>query len=211
MSFESLPPIDDVLISHCHYDHLDEPTLRRLGNKPRYWVPGGLSPWLRKRGYMQCRELQWWEKAPMGDDVEIHCVPAQHFAARSPFDRNQTHWCGWVIRHRSRQLYFAGDTGYSPVFKEIGNQFGPMDISLIPIGAYRPQWLMKPMHVTPFEAVQIHLDVQSRQSIACHWGTFALADDPLDEAPRLLVKAMQDRKLPEHQFRALRFGETLVA
>ena len=162
----ALPVIHDVLISHSHYDHLDAPTLRALGAAPHYWLPAGLSPWFQRRGLARCRELAWWQSAPLAADLEIHCVPAQHFAARTPFDRDRTHWCGWVLRSAARTIYFAGDTGYCPAFREIGESFGGVDLALLPIGAYRPRWLMQPMHVDPYEAVQIHLDVRSRQSVA---------------------------------------------
>ncbi|NBV21659.1 MAG: MBL fold metallo-hydrolase [Proteobacteria bacterium] len=206
----ALPPIHDVLISHCHYDHLDVAAIKHFGNQAAYWVPSGLTGWFQKRGLTRCRELAWGESAPFAEGIEIHCVPAQHFAARTPFDRNQTHWCGWVLRSPSRSVYFAGDTGYCPGFKEIGERFGGFDLAMIPIGAYQPRWFMHPMHVNPAEAVQIHLDVRSRQSVACHWGTFALTDEPLDEPPRHLAAALALHQIPPETFRALAFGEALV-
>lgn len=205
-----LPPIHDVLISHCHYDHLDAPTIKALGDAPNYWLPSGLSPWFHRRGIQRCRELAWWQSAPLADDIEIHCVPAQHFAARSPFDRDRTHWCGWVLRSAERTIYFAGDTGYCPTFKEIGARFGGFDLGMIPIGAYRPRWMMQPVHADPNEAVQIHLDVRSCQSVACHWGTFRLTDEPLNEPPVVLQQALARHNLPAEQFRALCFGETII-
>ena len=206
----ALPPITDVLISHCHYDHLDAPTIRRLGGRPNYWVPAGLAAWFHSRNFPRTRELEWGAGADLGGGVELHCVPAQPFAARNLGDRNRTHWCGWVLRSADRAVYFAGDTGYCPVFRTIGERFGGFDLALIPIGASRPRWLMKAMHVDPREAVQIHLDVRSRLSVACHWGTFALADEPLSEPPRLLRAALAERALPAAQFRALAFGESLL-
>lgn len=208
--FAALPKIHDVLISHCHYDHLDAPTIKRLGAVPNYWMPSGLSPWFRRRGIQSAREMAWWQSAALADDLEIHCVPAQHFAARGPFDRNRTHWCGWVLRSAQRIIYFAGDTGYCPVFHEIGERFGGFDLAMIPIGAYRPRWIMQPVHVDPNEAVQIHLDIRSRQSVACHWGTFALTDEPLNEPPAVLRQVLAKHGLPPEQFRTLRFGETVV-
>ncbi len=206
----ALPDIHDVLISHGHYDHLDASAIRALGAAPHYWLPGGLSPWFQRRGIARCRELAWGHSASLAADLDIHCVPAQHFAARTPFDRNRTHWCGWVLRSAARTIYFAGDTGYCPAFREIGERFGGVDLALIPIGAYRPRWLMQPMHVDPYEAVQIHLDVRSRQSVACHWGTFRLTDEPLAEPPAVLRRALAERGVPLAQFRTLRFGETIV-
>lgn len=206
----ALPAIHDVLISHCHYDHLDAPTIKRLGNQPRYWLPGALSAWFHRCGIQNCRELAWWQSVKLADDLELHCIPAQHFAARTPFDRDRTHWCGWVLQSPTRKIYFAGDTGYCPVFKEIGARFGGFDLAMIPIGAYRPRRIMQPIHVDPFEAAQMHLDLRSRQSVACHWGTFRLTDEPLNEPPVVLQKALAAQNVPAEQFRVLRFGETLV-
>jgi N-acyl-phosphatidylethanolamine-hydrolysing phospholipase D len=213
LAWEQLPPIHEVLISHCHYDHLDVPAVVRLNrteNAPHFWLPSGLSRWFKRKRIARFQELAWWQSAKLDGEMELHSVPAQHFAARSPFDRNLTHWCGWVLRSAERTIYFAGDTGYCPDFRAIGERFGGFDLSLIPIGAYRPRWIMKPVHVDPFEAVQIHEDVRSRQSVAGHWGTFALTDEPLLEPPALLRQALAARGLPPEQFRAVRAGETVV-
>jgi len=206
---DQLPPIHDVLISHSHYDHLDKFTINHLGHGPNYWLPAGLAGWFQRRGFKRCQQMVWWQSTSSAEGIEIHCVPAQHFAARTPFDRNRTHWCGWVVRSADRSIYFAGDTGYYPVFKEIGARFGGFDLALIPIGAYRPRWLMQSIHVDPHEAVQIHLDVGSRQSVACHWGTFVLTDEPLNEPPKLLERALAERSIPPEKFRVLKFGETI--
>jgi N-acyl-phosphatidylethanolamine-hydrolysing phospholipase D len=212
LMLNQLPPIHEVLISHCHYDHLDEPTVTRLcraENAPRFWLPQGLGGWFRRKRIVQFKELAWWQSASMERGWEIHSVPAQHFAARGPFDRNRTHWCGWVLRHTGRTIYFAGDTGYYPGFCEIGDRFSGFDLALIPIGAYCPRWLMRPMHADPFEAVKIHQDVCSRFSVAGHWGTFRLTDEPLDEPPRLLQAALAEQNLSLKDFALLRPGQTI--
>jgi N-acyl-phosphatidylethanolamine-hydrolysing phospholipase D len=209
IAFESLPTVQDVLISHNHYDHLDAAAIQGLGNGPNYWLPSGLAGWFARRGIDHCRQMAWWESAELAPGLEIHCVPARHFSARTPFDRNRTHWCGWILRSRNRTIYFAGDTGYCPVFKEIGQRFGRLDLAIIPIGAYWPRWMMQSIHADPDEAVQIHLDLGATQSVASHWGTFALADEPADEPPRLLAQALKARQIPPAQFRALDFGETI--
>jgi N-acyl-phosphatidylethanolamine-hydrolysing phospholipase D len=209
MRFEDLPVIHHVLISHSHYDHLDAPTIRALGNKVRYWVPEGLSAWFRRRGLTHCEELGWWQTAKLSDEVAIHSVPAQHGSARTLFDRNRTHWCGWVVESAERSAYFAGDTGYSPSFREIGERFGGFDVAMIPIGAYNPRWLMHPVHLNPADAVQVHKDVRSRLSIACHWGTFRLADEPLDEPPALLAQELAQEHLDSDKFLALRPGDRI--
>ena len=210
---DQLPPIHEVLISHNHYDHLDVPAiawLRTSGGQPRFWLPSGLGDWFRGQQVANFQELAWGESASMGGEMEIHSVPAQHFAARGPFDRNRTHWCGWVLRSATRTIYFAGDTGYNPGFREIGKRFGGMDLALIPIGAYRPRWVMQPIHVDPFEAVKIHQDVGSRCSVGGHWGTFLLTDEPVGEPPALLSLALAEKHLPANNFRVLRPGETMV-
>ncbi len=210
VAFDALPKIDDVLISHSHYDHLDAPTISRLDPGMNYWLPSGLAPWFDRRDIKRSRELAWWESAMIGDGLELHSVPAQHFSGRTPFDRDRSHWCGWVLRSAERTLYFAGDTGYSQIFRDIGNRFGGFDLSIIPIGACKPRWIMGPIHVDPSEAVQIHRDVRSRQSIACHWGTFNLADEPPGESPLALEEALVEQGVPRDDFRTLRFGETII-
>jgi N-acyl-phosphatidylethanolamine-hydrolysing phospholipase D len=211
--WEDLPRIHDVLISHCHYDHLDASSVRKLAARdaPRFWVPAGLHRWFSRRGLQPCAELDWRQSGPLSERIRLECVPAQHFAARGIFDRNRTHWCGWVLRSEARSLYFAGDTAYCPLFRELGERFGGFDLALIPIGAYRPRWLMQPVHVDPDEAVQIHREVRSRLTVACHWGTFALTDEPLDEPPRLLQVALSRQNVPKGQFLVLRPGEVIVA
>jgi N-acyl-phosphatidylethanolamine-hydrolysing phospholipase D len=209
VKLEHLPPVHDVLISHSHYDHLDAHTIGALHNGIRYWVPQGLCNWFEKRGIGSCQELAWWQSASLSEDLTLHSVPAQHASGRSPFDRDRTHWCGWVLRSFDRSVYFAGDTGYSPLFREIGRRFRGFDLALIPIGAYEPRWLMHPMHLNPAEAVQAHIDVSSKLSIACHWGTFHLTDEPADEPPELLAEALSTRKIEPGNFLVLRPGETI--
>ncbi|MDB6117996.1 MAG: Zn-dependent hydrolase [Verrucomicrobiaceae bacterium] len=214
LRMEDLPPVHEVLISHNHYDHLDAATVKRLArsaSSPRFWVPSGLSAWFRRKGIAGVQELAWGESQALEANIQLHCVPAQHFAARTPFDRDHTHWCGWVLRSADRTLYFAGDTGYnSSDFKALGERFGGMDLSLIPIGAYRPRWIMKPVHADPFEAVQIHEDVRSKRSIGCHWGTFRLTDEPLHEPPALLNIALAEKGISPANFSVLALGETVV-
>ena len=207
--FKDLPPIHHVLISHSHYDHLDAPTIRALGKAVRYWVPQGLSPWFGRRGILRCQELVWWQTAKLSDDVTLCAVPAQHGSARTLFDRNRSHWCGWVVQSAGRSAYFAGDTGYSPSFREIGERFGGFDLAMIPIGAYNPRWLMQPVHLNPAEAVQVHKDVHSRQSVACHWGTFRLADEPIEEPPALLAQELASAHVDAGEFVAIRPGGSI--
>lgn len=202
-----LPRIDAVVISHDHYDHLDKHSIRLLGDTPRYFFPLGISAWFRRQGFSNYEEKDWGETANFGP-LTLHCLPAQHFSGRTLFDRNKTLWCSWMIRIGDKTIYFLGDTGYAPFFKEAGELFGPIDCAIIPIGAYRPRWYMHPVHVDVKEAVQIHKDVRSRFSIASHWGTFELADDPASEAPLYLQKVAAEEGLAD-LFRTLHFGETI--
>ena len=180
-----LPPIDYVVVSHNHYDHLDLDSIRLLGNRPRYLVPLGLAALLAKAGIDRDRtlELDWWHRAEL-DGLRATATPAQHWSGRGLRDRNRTLWCGWHLRLADFSLWFAGDTGYNDVqFRDIGDHLGPVDLALIPIGAFEPRWFMRRQHVNPEEAVRIHQEVGSRLSVGMHWGTFQLSAEDID-APR---------------------------
>lgn len=212
LTFEQLPEIDAVLISHNHYDHLDEGTVlelhrRQPGKPPRFFVPLGLKAWFAARGITNVVELDWWDSVEW-QGVKFHAVPVQHFSSRGPFDRNATLWCGWVAQWPEFSLFFAGDTGYSKDFQDIGTRFGGFDLSLIPIGAYDPRWFMRAMHVNPEEAVQIHQDVRSRRSIGMHWGTFVLTMEDPAEPPQRLAAAVRSAGLPPDSFTVMQHGET---
>jgi N-acyl-phosphatidylethanolamine-hydrolysing phospholipase D len=172
-------------------------------------VPLGLSEWFQEAGLDGVTELDWWQSAKFGT-VRFHCVPAQHFSMRTPWNANKTLWAGWVLATPVGNIFFAGDTGYSPDFKEIGKRMGPMRLALIPIGGYMPRWFMKPMHLDPREAVQVHQDVRSQQSIGMHWGTFKLTEEPLAEPPLFLHQVLKEKKIPPERFTVLKFGETLI-
>jgi L-ascorbate metabolism protein UlaG (beta-lactamase superfamily) len=209
-----LPHIDAVVVSHNHYDHLDQNSVRRLaeqaGGSPRFFVPLGLKDWFARRGIDDVVELDWWDKVDF-KGLEVHLVPVQHWSKRTLTDENRSLWGGWVVRHPELSFFFAGDTGYSRDFVEIGKRFGGFDVAAIPIGAYAPRWFMQIMHVDPAEAVQVHQDVKARQSIAIHWGTFAhLTDEILYEPPQRLAEERRKAGLRERDFVVLKHGETLV-
>jgi N-acyl-phosphatidylethanolamine-hydrolysing phospholipase D len=206
---ESLPPIHAVVISHNHYDHLDLNTVTKLREPVRFFVPLGLAQWFKENKLPRVEELDWWQTASLGD-VRLHCVPAQHFSTRTLFDRDRSLWCGWVLETPAGKIYFTGDSGYAPHFKEIGERLGPMRLALIHIGGYRPRWFMRTMHINPEEAVRVHQDVRSQQSIGMHWGTFALTDEPLSEPPLLLNKVLSRADIPGDKFMVMSFGETRV-
>lgn len=210
--FDELPPIDVLLLSHNHWDHLEIGTVKRLANrdKPRVFCPLGVKAFLEREGVRNVRELDWRQSARINDQTTLHCVPAQHFSGRGLFDRNKTLWAGYVLDNQSvGKLYFAGDSGYGPHFRAIGEQFGPMRLALIPIGAYKPRWFMSPVHIGPPEAVQVHQDVRAAQSVAIHFGTFPLADEGEQEPVHDLNRALADKKLDPARFRALKNGESV--
>ena len=193
VSWEDLPPIDAVLISHNHYDHLDLPTLRRLADRgeSQFIVPTGVSRLLRSQNIGSVHELDWGESLSL-PGCTIHCVPALHFSSRGIFDRNMTLWCGYVIECQERLVYFAGDTGFGRHFAQIREKFGSPHLALLPIGAYEPRWFMSPVHMAPDEAVRAHEILAARTSIAIHHGTFQLADDGLDTPKKqLLSRALE--------------------
>ncbi len=205
--FGQLPRVDVVLLSHNHYDHMDLGTLRRLQRTSgsRIVTTLGNKAYLERRGLRNVVELDWWES-----HGGITATPAQHFSARSPFDRNRTLWGGFALALGARRLYFAGDSGYHAHFADIGARLGPFDAALVPIGAYEPRWFMSAAHVNPDEAVRAHLDLRSRLSIAMHFGCFQLTDEGIDEPVRDLARALDAHGVDAAHFRVLEPGETLV-
>ena len=217
-----LPVVDYVFVSHNHYDHLDKEAISYLAQKnPKtiFFVPLGLKRWFLRHQAKHVVELDWWEQVSLlGDgtnEIRITCVPAQHGSGRRPYDMNKSLWCGFVVEFASllqgtKKLYFAGDTGYNKFdFKKIGEVFHDIDLSMIPIGAYEPRAFMKPVHVNPKEAVEIHQDVRSKQSIACHFGTYPLADEHHSRPSYDLFLALQKKDIPVSHFRVLHHGEEI--
>ena len=208
--FEDLPPIDVVLLSHNHYDHLDVATLLRLRRRdaPAVYCPLGVAARVRRLGFRSIVELDWWQQESFRN-AAIHCVPAQHFSARGLFDRDRTLWCGWHVATAEGGVLFAGDTGFGSHFAEIAQRFPPARLALLPIGAYRPRWFMGPVHMGPEEAVEAHAVLQPAISLPIHYGTFSLADDgetePVDHLRALLAER------PEQVWRVLQEGEGFMA
>jgi N-acyl-phosphatidylethanolamine-hydrolysing phospholipase D len=186
-ALEELPDIHAVLLTHSHYDHLDLPTLRALGRGTPLMVAGGHGKWLARRGFTEVTEVPWFGATELAPGLTATATPAQHFSSRTPFDCNRGHWCGWLIEGAGAKIWHAGDSGYCPAFREIGERLGPVDFAMIPIGAYAPRWIMKPMHMTPEEAVQAFKDARCHRAVAMHWGTFRLTDEPLGEPPLRLA------------------------
>lgn len=248
---EDVPPIDVVLISHSHYDHLNINTLRKLIGTRQLLVPAGLGTKLRKKGFIHVKELSWWESVNI-NGVKFTFVPSQHSTRRNPWDNNRSHWGGFVIEqsasrsgklvshisHKSTPekdsfdiekaendslhekyrihrpfvsetptIYFAGDSGYFQGFKDISRRFS-IDVALMPIGAYEPEWFMGPQHVTPEQALQAFLDTDSKWFVPMHYGAFKLADDtPRDALNRLEADRIK-RNISNERVLVLPQGET---
>jgi len=199
LRFEDLPRIDAVVISHDHYDHLDEATARRLvaAHHPRFFVPLGLKPLLVGFGATDVTELDWWSSATLRT-VTFTATPAQHSSGRGLGDQNLRLWSSWVIAGPGHRLFFAGDTGYFGGFKQIGAKLGPFQVALLPIGGYAGWGAHHPNHICPEEAVQAFEDVRADFLVPMHWGTFALNREPFHEPPDRLLKEALRRGLEEH-------------
>jgi L-ascorbate metabolism protein UlaG (beta-lactamase superfamily) len=210
--FDSLPRIDLVIVSHNHYDHMDLDALKRLHLRfsPRMLVPLGNKAILESEGIEKVEEMEWWDTTGVNLETSITFTPTQHFSSRGLLDRNKTLWGSFVINFQGRLIYFGGDAGYSAHFKEIRNRFGSIDIALLPIGGYEPRWFMKAYHMNPSEAVQAHLDLESRQSIGIHFGTFQLTEEAIDAPVRDLGTALTQTKLDPRSFVTLPEGVTTL-
>jgi L-ascorbate metabolism protein UlaG (beta-lactamase superfamily) len=211
IEFDRLPPIDVVLVTHNHYDHLDDATVRALaaqpGGPPRFYVPLGVDAWFAARNLPVQATMDWWDRREDAG-LDIHFVPAQHWSARSLIDRNETLWGGFVVEAQGFRFIATGDTGYSQDYRDIAARFGSFDLAAIPIGGYAPRWFMAPQHVDPDEAVAIHRDLNARHSLGVHWGTFVLTDEPLDEPPQRTRAAALAAGLAADEFWVFRHGET---
>lgn len=189
---EKLPFIDAILISHDHYDHLDYESIKKLKNKVgRFFTPLGVGNHLISWGVAEEKitELNWWESIEF-DKINLICTPARHFSGRGLFDRAATLWCSWVIRGTKNNIYFSGDSGYDVHFKDIGDKYGPFDISLLECGQYNEDW--KLLHMMPEESVQASIDLKSKLILPIHWGAFTLAfHDWTEPVERLKLKATE--------------------
>ena len=216
LALEALPPIDLVLQSHDHYDHLDDATVRWLAvHHPHatWCAPLGVAARLRARGVRTVVERDWWETLAVGD-ARLTCLPAAHFSGRTPFDRDRSLWCGWAVAAHGRHAYFVGDTGLHPEFEAIGRALGPLDLVLMPVGAYEPRWFMRPVHCDPedalaaFDALTAAHPLHPTVMVAMHWGTFILTDEPADEPPRRTRDGWRARRRPDGLLWVMAPGET---
>jgi L-ascorbate metabolism protein UlaG (beta-lactamase superfamily) len=217
LPFDRLPPIDAVLISHDHYDHLDSRTVRRIvrahGVDVRWIAPLGYRDWLDRRGARAVEELDWEQEVVATGHVPltVTALPAQHWTRRSPFGMNARLWASFMLRAGDRSVYFGGDSGYFDGYADIGAAHGPFDAALMPIGAYEPRWFMRPAHMNPDEAVRAYLGLGGTGTfVGIHWGTFRLTDEsPLDPPARARA-AWEAAGLPEADLWIPSLGETLI-
>ncbi len=209
ISIDSLPSIDIVVISHNHYDHLDKNTVGALkkNQSTKWFVPLGLKTWFEGMGVMNVFELDWYENHSFSG-FSVTCLPSQHWSKRTLTKSFDTLWASWSIDVGGFKFWFAGDTGYNSVqFKEIGESFGPFDVSAIPIGAYEPRWFMKNFHVNPEESFKIHNDIKSKKTIGIHFGTFVLTTEPIDEPKTKISKLLKQNNISDDDFIVPKHGE----
>jgi N-acyl-phosphatidylethanolamine-hydrolysing phospholipase D len=217
-----LPPIDVVLISHNHYDHLCDATIAALmaaGQTPRFFVPLGLKAWFDSRGIPQVTELDWWQQVELsqsgdqGQQLALHFTPSQHWSRRTPWDTNASLWGGYLLEWQRVgqspwRFLFPGDTGYSADFTALRQRLGVVDFVALPIGAYLPRDFMRPMHVNPADALRLMRDVGATQAVAVHWGTFMLTQEMFDQPPRDLALALGEQGMAADAVWLMRQGET---
>ncbi|MGH6912831.1 MAG: MBL fold metallo-hydrolase [Geminicoccales bacterium] len=206
---EQLPPIDLILLSHNHYDHLDLATIEALPGKQRIQVvvPLRLAGYFTARGYARVQELDWHGRTE-AQGLQVTALPAIHFSKRTLLDRNQTLWTGYALQSRRRRVLFAGDTAYGPIFAEMAPTLDRFDLALLPIGAYEPRVLMRGSHTTPEEAVQIAHELHAERIVAMHWGSIALTDEPPFEPPERFRRAAHAAGYPDAAAWVMRIGET---
>jgi N-acyl-phosphatidylethanolamine-hydrolysing phospholipase D len=192
-TLEQLGKIDAVFLTHAHYDHCDVSTLRKLPADTPVYAPKGHLWWLERKALYAAGSAGWHESIEPFPGIKATLTPAQHFTARTPWDRNKALWGGWLFEGAGKKIWHAGDSGYCPAFQEIGEKYGPIDLGLIPIGAYAPRSIMKAMHMNPSEAVDVFHETRCRKAIAMHWGTFRLTDEPMGAPPERLQEALQEK------------------
>lgn len=210
ISLDRLPPIDLIVLSHNHLDHLDAETVESLRGRARIHVvaPLGLRPFFVDRGYVNVEALDWHESTTHGG-VELTALPALHFSGRGVGDKNKTLWCSWSIASPSGSLFFSGDTSYSPrLFEAIGRERGPFDLALVTIGAYQTRGEGPTSHLTPEEALEVAAQVRGDVAVAMHWGTISLSDEPPWEPPARFERAAGEGGFPPERAWVMKIGET---
>lgn len=208
VELDACPEIEVVTISHAHFDHLDVPTLKRIGKDALYVVPKDNADILRGAGLPNVVELGWWEAHEIGD-LRITLVPAQHWSMRTPWDRNKRLWGGFVYESPEGTSYHAGDTAFSEqVFRAIGERFPRIDWAMLPIGSYEPAWFMQSQHMGPEDAVRAFELLGAEHLVAMHWGTFKLTDEPFGEPPERVRASWAERGHARERLWVMDVGET---
>jgi len=195
LKISELPKVDIIAISHNHYDHLDIPSLKKIQKRfpnVKILIPKGDKKLLRKYNLKNGEEFVWWQDAKISNTT-LTFTPTQHWSARGLGDRNKSLWGSWFLNYDKKNIFHAGDTGYSKDFKEIRKRLGSVDFAMIPIGAYAPKWFMGYSHVNPEEALNIAIDLDAKESVGMHWGTFILTDEPVLEPRTRLNKITKDK------------------
>ena len=219
LPLDELPPIDAVLLSHGHYDHLDAPSVRalheRFGDALRWFTPLGYREWFQGLGVENLVELDWGGHADLpgpAGHLRLHCLPAQHWTSRTPWDRFERLWASWAVHSPDAfRLYFGGDSGWFPGYPQIGERVGPFDLLLLPVGAYAPRWFMRPSHMNPEEAVRAYRELGGQGTLAAmHWGTFRLTDEAPLQPPARTRAAWEHAALPLERLWVPAVGQTHV-
>jgi L-ascorbate metabolism protein UlaG (beta-lactamase superfamily) len=211
---EDLPPIDAILLSHNHYDHLDIATLKALHERHRPLIVTPLGNDAIVRRHIPDARItagDWGAEFQIRPDAQVHIVPATHWSSRGIRDRRMALWGGFMVRARGRLVYFAGDTGYGTgrIFRAMRERFGPTDLALIPIGAYDPRWFMAAQHTDPEEAIRIMRDLDARAAVGIHWGTFKLTDEPRDDPAERLATGLAAAGIEAKAFVAMQPADVL--
>jgi L-ascorbate metabolism protein UlaG (beta-lactamase superfamily) len=207
LRWEAVPPVSLVLISHNHYDHLDAPTLQRMGPQTQFVVPLGNARLLHRMGLKKVVELDWWQSHREAD-VEVTLVPARHWSMRQPWNRNDMLWGGYVLKGPEGVAYHSGDTALFDGFREIGQRLGPINWAMLPIGAYEPRWFMEPQHMNPQDALEAFQMLGARNFVAMHWGTFRLTDEHPAEPPERTRALWLSKGLAAERLWMMDVGET---
>jgi L-ascorbate metabolism protein UlaG (beta-lactamase superfamily) len=210
LSFDQLPSIEAILITHNHYDHLDAGSIGRLDSRTPVVVPQGLGRWMRRRG-RRVHELGWWETIALGR-VEITLVPARHWSRRGLLDTNASWWGGYVVRVGDDAVYHAGDTAWFEGFDEIRRRLGPFRAAMLPVGGYDPAWFMEHHHLNPEQAGRAWFELGAERLVPMHWGSFQLTDEPLAEPHRRLLEwwAAEAGNVEADRLADLAVGESVV-
>jgi len=209
LAWSALPKIDLVLVTHNHRDHMDAPTLKKLGPDPVFVVPRGLGSWFERAGLRRVLEMDWWQREEVAG-IGVTFVPAEHWSRRGLNDVNASWWGGYVLERGGIRVYHSGDTAWFDGFKLIGERCGAIDAAMLPIGAYAPRWFMQRQHMNPEDAVRAFGALGAKRFVAMHWGTFKLTDEPLQEPPQLLRQIWDRDAIPQTRLTIPAIGETLL-